>query len=277
MDLSQKRLFGTNGIRGITNVDLTPQLILKIAVSIGTFFGSGRILVVRDGRTSSEMAAAIVKSGLVSTGCSVFDAGLAPTPCAQFTVCSSRYDGAVIVTASHNPPEYNGLKVVGADGIELSREEEEKIERLYFEEKWVNKDWKSLGSMRIASSILPPYISAIQKYVDFDAISHSRIKVVVDCANGVGALVTPQLLSDLGCEVQTVNSAIDGAFPGRLPEPTPTNLIGLSEIVRSIGADLGVAHDGDADRAIFVSENGEVQLCNRTFALIEKHFLTKHP
>ena len=277
MDFTKKRLFGTNGIRGTANVDLTPQVILKIAMSIGTFFGGRRILVGRDGRTSGEMITAVLKSGLVSTGCSVFDAGLAPTPCVQFTVRLDQYDGAVIVTASHNPPEYNGLKVAGGDGIELSREDEEKIEKLFFEERWVHKDWNNLGSMGTTSNILQRYRGALESHVDSEAVRRSRIRVVVDAANGVGALVTPQLLSDLGCEVQTVNSAIDGTFPGRLPEPTPANLRSLAEIVRSTGADLGVAHDGDADRAIFVSEAGEVQWGDRTFALIEKHFLTRYP
>jgi len=252
-------------------------MILRASQSIGVFFDGGRILAGRDGRTSGEMISMIVKSALLSAGCSVCDVGLAPTPCIQYTVRFGHYDGAVVVTASHNPPRYNGLKVVGRDGIEISRDEEEQIERVFFEGRWTPKVQSQLGSMKSVGDILTPYQSAIEGRVDTEVIRRSGLKLVVDPGNGVGALITPRLLSAVGCDVQTINAAIDGTFPGRPPEPTPENLQGLSKTVKLTGADLGIAHDGDADRAIFVAENGEVEWGDRTFALVEKHFLMSNP
>lgn len=272
-----QRLFGTNGIRGVVNEDLTPEMILRASQSIGAFFDGGRILVGRDGRTSGEMISMIVKSGLLSAGCSVCDVGLAPTPCIQYAVRFGSYDGAVVVTASHNPPQYNGLKVVSRDGIEISRHEEEQIEGVFFEGSWTPKAWSQLGSMKSVGDILAPYRNAIERHVDAEATRRSRLKVVVDPGNSVGALITPRLLSAVGCDVQTINSAIDGTFPGRPPEPTPESLQRLSRTVKLTGADLGIAHDGDADRALFVAENGDVEWGDRTFALVEKHFLMRNP
>ncbi|MFH0847882.1 MAG: phosphoglucosamine mutase [archaeon] len=269
-------MFGTNGIRGIANVDLTPQLVLKMSQAVGTFFNGGRMLIGRDGRTSGKMVSLILQSGLMSTGCLVHDAGLAPTPCIQYTIRSRNYDGGVVVTASHNPPQYNGLKVIDRDGIEVSRENERKIEEIFFKDKLALRDWNKLGRVEAIGDILSPYRKAVETHIETEPIRERAIQVVVDAGNGVGALVTPQLLREMGCEVQTINSDVDGMFPGRPPEPTPDNLKGLSRVVQATGADLGIAHDGDADRVIFVAENGEVQWGDRTFALLAKRFLMRH-
>ncbi|MEM3608975.1 MAG: phosphoglucosamine mutase, partial [Candidatus Bathyarchaeia archaeon] len=126
--LSSRRLFGTNGIRGVVNKELTPEMAIKIGSAVGTFFKSGNLIVGYDARTSSPMLARAVIAGLTSTGCNVFSAGMAPTPALQFAVKNHKMDGAVIITASHNPPEYNGIKVVWKDGVELSREQEIEVE-----------------------------------------------------------------------------------------------------------------------------------------------------
>lgn len=119
-DMSQEnRLFGTNGIRGVVNKDLTPEFVVKIGTAIGTFSKEGRLLVGYDGRTSNIMFAQAIMSGLTATGCSVYDVGTAPTPAIQYAVKNHKMDGAVIITASHNPPEYNGIKVTASDGVEI--------------------------------------------------------------------------------------------------------------------------------------------------------------
>lgn len=275
-----RRLFGTNGVRGIVNKELTPQLALQLSEAIGTFFGRtigrSKILLGWDGRTSSPMLADLVASGLVSAGCTVYEAGLAPTPAIQYLTKAHSFNGAVMVTASHNPPEYNGIKVIDSDGIELPPEGELLIEKIYFKKEAVLRDWKGLGERLPAHDGLEAYRQAIREKVDESTISRSRPKIVIDPANGVGTLVTPYLCRELGCQVTTINSNIDGTFPGRLPEPTPANLEILSKIVRSSGADLGVAHDGDADRAIFVDEGGRVHWGDRSFALITEHYLKNH-
>jgi len=275
--LGARRLFGTNGIRGVVNKELTSEMAIKIGSAIGTFFQGGDIIVGYDARTSSPMLAKAVISSLNATGCNVFFAGMSPTPALQFAVKNHNTDGAVIVTASHNPPQYNGIKVVWNDGIELSREQEIEIEDMYFDEKIRYAEWDNIGVVRDLLGVIDDYIEAIKKHVDIARIQKKRYHVVVDTANSVGSLAAPRLLRELGCKVTTINANIDGTFPGRLPEPRPENLKDLASTVKAVHADLGVAYDGDADRSIFVDENGEIHWGDKTFALIEKHFLQDNP
>ncbi len=270
---NQKRLFGTNGIRGLVNKELTPEFTARIAASIGTFFGRGQLLLGYDGRTSNIMLANAVSSGLVSTGCDVYDAGMAPTPCIQYAVKNHRMDGGVMITASHNPAEYNGIKVFGNDGVEISRPQEIKIENMFFGNQMRCVEWRDVGHVHVLSQTLDEYKRAVKEHVDIDAIRKKHYHVVVDPANGVGSLVTPYMLSELGCQVTTINANIDGTFPSRPPEPKPENLQDLVAAMKAIRADVGVAFDGDADRSIFVDETGEIQWGDRTFAIIERDFL----
>jgi phosphomannomutase/phosphoglucomutase len=182
-------------------------------------------------------------------------------------------DGGVIITASHNPPEYNGVKVVADDGIELSREQEMEIEDIFFKEEIKRAQWKDIGRISQLPEVLSMYNKAIERHVSIKAIEKRHFHVVVDSGNGVGALTAPYVLRELGCQVTTINANIDGAFPNRLSEPRPENLGELASAVRAVKADVGVAYDGDADRAIFVDEKGEIHWGDRTFALIEKYFL----
>jgi phosphomannomutase / phosphoglucomutase len=275
--MSARKLFGTNGIRGLVNVELTPEMVIKVGCSIGTFFGRKNLLVGYDARTSGPMFARAVVSGLTATGCNVFFAGMAPTPALQYAVKNHKMDGGVIITASHNPPEYNGIKVIWSDGIETSHEQEVEIENIYFDNKIVFAEWDKLGTLRELPGINDEYIQAIEKQVNPTKIAERHFHVVVDAANSVGGLTAPPLLRELGCKVTTINANIDGTFPGRLPEPRPESLTDLASTVKAIGADLGVAFDGDADRSIFVDENGVIYWGDKTFAVIIKQFLIKNP
>jgi len=275
--LGQRRLFGTNGIRGVVNKELTPEMTIKIGSAIGTFFKHAKLLVGYDARTSSPMLARAIIAGLNATGCDVLFAGMAPTPALQYAVKNHKIDGAVIITASHNPPEYNGIKVVWNDGIEISREQEIEIENMFFEEKMEYADWNKIGKTSEIQGIIDDYIEAIKRHVDVTGITKKHFHVVVDAANSVGNLTAPRLLRELGCKVTTINGNIDGTFPGRPSEPRPENLKDLALTVKAIGADLGVAYDGDADRSIFVDEHGEIHWGDKTFALVEKHFLKENP
>jgi len=267
------RLFGTNGVRGVVNVDLTSDLVLELSQSIGTFFKGGRILVGRDGRLSGRMLTEAVIAGLTSVGCEVCDIGVAPTPCIQYLVPYWRLDGGIVVTASHNPPEYNGVKVVARDGVEVPRSDEELIERIYRRREWSRADWRHVGKTYHRSDGIDTYVRSIQKHFDCDAIKKADLTALVDAGNGVGTLTISYVLRDLGCAVHTINSTIDGTFPNRPPEPTPENLKDLTGTVRDLGVDFAVALDGDADRAIFLDERGQVYWGDRTFALIEQYFL----
>lgn len=273
---SQRRLFGTNGIRGLVNQELTPQIAVKIGSAVGTFFDHGELVVGHDARTSGPMLARAVIAGLNATGCDVLLAGMAPTPALQFAVKKHETDGGVIITASHNPPEYNGIKVIWNDGVEISRAQEANIENIFFEEKAKHEKWNEIGSTRDLTQVIDDYIEGIEKQVDAAEIENRHFYVVVDAANSVGSLTAPRLLRELGCKVTTINANIDGTFPGRPPEPRPENLKELAVTVRAVGADLGVAYDGDADRSVFVDELGEVQWGDVTFALVERSFLVRN-
>jgi phosphomannomutase/phosphoglucomutase len=275
--MSSRKLFGTNGIRGVVNKELTPEMAIRVGASIGTFFGRKNLLVGHDARTSGPMFAKAVIAGLIATGCNVFFAGMAPTPALQYAVKNHGLDGGVIITASHNPPEYNGIKVIWNDGIETSHEQEIEIENIYFEEKTQFAEWDKLGATHELLGVNDEFIEAVKKHVNVAKIAEKHYHVVVDAANSVGGLTAPRLLRDLGCKVTSINANIDGTFPGRLPEPRPENLKEVALTVKAVGADLGVAFDGDADRSIFVAENGEIYWGDKTFALIEKHFLKENP
>ena len=186
-------------------------------------------------------------------------------------------DGGVVITASHNPPEYNGIKVIWRDGIEISHKQEKIIEEIYFENKVQYANWDKLGTRQELQGINDEYVKAIEKHVNITRIAEKHFHVVVDAANSVGGLATPHLLRELGCKITTINANIDGTFPGRPPEPRPENLQNLASTVKALGADLGVAFDGDADRSIFVGETGEIYWGDKTFAVIEKQFLLKNP
>src|SRR5450759_1613035 len=193
--MSARKLFGTNGIRGLVNVELTPEMAIKVGSSIGTFFGKEKkLLVGYDARTSGPMFAKAVIAGLTATGCNVFFAGMAPTPALQFAVKNHQMDGGVIITASHNPPEYNGIKVIWSDGIETSHEQEVEIENIYFDNKIVFAEWNKLGTKREIPGINDEYIEAIKKQINTEKIFQKHFHVVVDAANSVGGLTAPTLL-----------------------------------------------------------------------------------
>ena len=276
--MSTRKLFGTNGIRGLVNIELTPELAIKVGTAIGTFFGKNKdLLLGYDARTSGPMFAKAVISGLTATGINVYFAGMASTPAIQFAVKNHKMDGGVIISASHNPPEYNGIKVIWSDGIETSHEQEMEIETIYFDNKIVFADWKELGKKYELSGINEEYAEAIKKQVDVKKISAKHFHVVVDAANSVGGLACPSLLRELGCKVTSINANIDGTFPGRMPEPRPESLGDLSATVKAINADMGVAFDGDADRSIFVDGKGTIYWGDKTFAIVIKQYLLKNP
>ncbi|MFN4133130.1 MAG: phosphoglucosamine mutase [Candidatus Hadarchaeales archaeon] len=263
------RLFGTFGVRGVVNRELTPEIAFNLGLSMANYLGKGKkVAVGRDNRTSGEMFEHAVVAGLTAGGCDVLRFGLLPTPVLSFAIRHFSCDGGIIITASHNPPEYNGIKMWGADGAGFAREQEQEIERIH-EKGPEMVGWEEIGRVFTADGISPYISAALQKVEKFK----KRWRVVVDCANAVGALVTPRLLRELGCEVISMNSQLDGSFPGRKLEPVPENLGELAKAVVACGADLGIAHDGDADRTIVVDEKGRIISGDRVFAFAALHYL----
>ncbi|MBC7101077.1 MAG: phosphoglucosamine mutase [Methanobacteriales archaeon] len=269
-----KKLFGTFGVRRIANKQLTPEFASKLSAAFGSLIG-GKVAVGGDTRTSTPMIKHAVIAGLLSSGCDVVDLGILPTPTVQYAV-RKYYDAGVIITASHNPPEYNGIKFVDEHGIGVKEEIEEKIEKIFFEEKVERVPWENIGSTTRNRRIIREYIDEVIKRVDADIIREANFTVVVDCGSGAASYTTPYLLRELGCEVLSLNCQPDGFFPGRNPEPTPENLKDLMNTVKASGADLGIAHDGDADRTICIDEKGEFIFGDKTFALVEKKMLKEN-
>lgn len=269
------RLFGTNGIRGVVNEFLNAQFACNLGMAIGTFLKGGRVGIGTDTRTSGDMFKSAVVSGLLATGCEVLDFGVAPTPTVQFGVRRWKCRHGVVITASHNPPQFNGIKCIDTDGTELSREKEERIERLYFSGKFHHAKWDEMGDFS-RRDIVSDYISAIASQVDIVSIRNAALKVVLDCGNGAGSTVSPYLLERLGCSVVTLNAHPQGTFPGHASEPTLENLNDLALTVKALGADIGIAHDGDADRAIFIDEKGNFIHGDRTLALVAKHMVKEN-
>ncbi len=269
------RLFGTDGVRGIVNQQLTPELAMRLGMAVATFFGEGsRILVGRDARAGGDMIVHAVIAGLEAGGAKVYYAGYTPTPALQYCVKNFGFDGGVMVTASHNPPQYNGIKVIGPLGIEISREDEKKVEEIFFEQKFRLASWSSLvHDAKPFPEANEAYAKGVVEHVDRSLIASKKFKVVVDCANSVSCLTTPLILRMLGVKVVTVNGHIDPTFPGREPEPTPETLEETRRIVVAVNADLGVGHDGDGDRALLIDEKGVVWWGDRSGTLLSAYIV----
>jgi phosphomannomutase/phosphoglucomutase len=264
-------LFGTNGVRGIANKELTAEMALNLGRTIGSL-RKGRIAIAGDTRISTGMLKAAVIAGITSVGSDAIDLGVAPTPALQFYVKSRDANAGVIVTASHNPREYNGIKFVSEDGTEFTREMDEESERVYKSKLFSPASWDNVGQV-YSDDCIRLYIDGIKKRVDSEKIASRKFRVVVDCGNGTASYTTPILLKELGCEVISINSHPDGTFPQRSSEPEEKNVWLLKEVVKAVDADLGVAHDGDADRATFVDERGNFIPEDVMLALVAKYYV----
>ncbi len=270
------RLFGTNGIRGKIGREFTPEFLAKVGLAIGSYLKKESVVVLgMDTRISGDMVKSAVVSGLLASGINVWDIGIAPTPAIQFYT-KNHGDFGIAITASHNPPEFNGVKAIAGDGTELPREEEEKIEEIFFSGKFRIVTWKEVGEYRRIEGAREEYLDAIISRVDAEKIRKRGFTVVVDCANGAASFTTPYLLEKLGCRVISLNCHPDGTFPGHPSEPKEENLGDLVALVKDSGADLGIAHDGDADRAIFVDERGRFIHGDKSLALVAREVVKEH-
>ena len=272
--MSKKRLFGTFGVRRVANEEMTPEFAARLAASYGTLI-QGTVAIGGDTRTSTPMLKHAITAGLLSSGCDVVDLGILPTPAIQYAV-RNYYDGGIIVTASHNPPKYNGLKFVDEYGIGTPDDMELKVEEMFFDSEPKRAKWDEIGKVYTNNNIIDEYIDEAIKRVDSEAIKNAHLKVVVDCGSGAGSYTAPYLLRKLGCDVTTLNCQADGHFPGRNPEPIEENLGDLKATVKELGADIGLAHDGDADRTICIDEKGNFVLGDKTFSLVEKAMLKEN-
>lgn len=250
-------LFGSSGTRGVVGTDLTPGFVERLAAVAATQWDAERVAIGRDTRRTGQMLANAASSGVASAGVDVERVGILPTPALQSYLATERIPGCMI-TASHNPPTDNGVKLFDAAGVELGGESLDRIETAFQARRRRRARWDETGIESRIEGVARDYVDEIVAAVDADAIRERSFTVAIDPGHGAGIHTTPQLCRALGCRVVSVNATVDGTFPGRSPEPVPAVLEDLCRLVRASDADLGVAHDGDADRAMFVDERGEV-------------------
>lgn len=269
-------LFGTNGIRGVFGKDLSLDFLVDITRSLAAYYKKGPILIGRDGRNSNNIMLNIVTAVLNSDGLDTVDAGILPTPCLQYATKKNQYEGGIMITASHNPPEYNGVKPIANDGVELPRQDETIVENIFANKRFINSE--ILGRTFKEEMVIDRYTDDVLALVNVDKIKKRKFKVTMDLGNGVQALVAPLIAKKLGCEIVTVNGTVDGNFPGRGSEPTPSNLSLMSSVATETKSDIGAAYDGDGDRSIFCDDKGIVHWGDKTGTLLAKYLITtKHP
>lgn len=270
------KFFGTNGIRGVFSEDFTLEFVHDMTLAIATYFKKGPILVGYDGRESSQIIAKVVCSTLNYSGLDCNNAGLVPTPCLEYAVKKLGYSGGIMITASHNPPQYNGIKIAAKDGVEISREDELIIEDIFLKKNWI-KNPSKWGITEKEDRAINVYVDGIISQIDSQKIKSKNLKVVLDLGNGAQAVTAPIFCKSLGCKIFLINEKIDGLFPGRGSEPTPQNLSELSKTVQQNNADLGIAFDGDGDRSIFCDNNGDILTGDKSALVLIKFILQKNP
>jgi phosphomannomutase len=268
--MSGTLMVGVAGVRGLVGTDLTPEVVARWAAAFGTWAkdgngergaGSGkrhrRVVLGRDARTSGPMFARAATAGLMSVGCDVIDVGLVTTPTVQLAVEHARAAGGIILTASHNPIEWNALKFVGPDGIYLSAEDGARVAELVRNGRIDRAGYDALGDVGVDLGAVQRHLKALlaMRGLDVKAIRRRRFRVALDTVRGAGGVVMPDLLERLGCRVAAINLETDGRFP-RPPEPLPEHLKPLGALVRRHKADLGIAVDPDVDRLAVVDERG---------------------
>jgi phosphomannomutase len=247
-----------SGVRGIVGRGLTPFEVVKFVSAFAKFCGRGKMMLGRDTRIHSEFISQIASGTLLAMGCDVVDIGVCPTPTLQLAVEHSDAIGGIMITASHNPAQWNGLKFISEEGIFLTPEQHKKFLEIVAQNSFEFSDWNSLGRYKQDKGFIDKHIEMVMgiDFIDVEKIKARKFKVVVDCINGAGSEIVPKLLEKFGCEVIKLNCDGSGIFVHE-PEPLPENLSQLCEFVKKSGADLGIAVDPDADRLVLVDENGE--------------------
>ena len=264
-----KKLFGTSGIRGLIGSEVTCELALNVGKSLAYYLGNeGTVVLGYDTRTTNKMLDQAICAGLLESGVDVIKIGMVPTPLVGYATEKLDADAGVMLTASHNPSPYNGIKLWNKNGMAYTSAQEAEIEKIYANKDYISVSWDKVGKLNVNEEIKGQYVDDLVDMVDIK----KGLKVVIDCASGAGSEISPLVFRKAGCEVTTLNSQPDGFFPGRNPEPNAENLQTLMKTVVAIGADLGIAHDGDADRMITVDENGDISPFDSLLALISKQF-----
>ncbi len=266
-----------SGIRGIVGDGLDPQVLVKFCSAYADFIGKGKVVMGRDARISGDMVRSIVNGTLLAKGLDVVDIGICPTPTVQYTVKNLSANGGIAISASHNPNEWNALKLLNDTGQFMTPEQNVELLKILNNDK-ENKfeNWENLGTLTSYSEGLKKHVNDVLKlkYVDKEKIKKRKFKVLADCVNGAGVYVIPDLLRQFGCDVIEMNCEKTGIFP-RLPEPLPENLTETMKAVKNSNADLGVVVDPDVDRLVLITNDGEPFSEENTITSCVKFILSK--
>lgn len=264
-----------SGIRGIVGDGLTPEVIVNYTSAYADFVGQGKVIVGRDARRTGEMVNKIVSGTLLAKGLDVIDIGIVPTPTVQFTVKTLEAQGGIAITASHNPNEWNALKLLNSTGQFMSPDEHEKMKTFLGKES-LYESWQKVGKYSEYFEAIDNHIEAILKLklINVDKIRARNFKVLLDCVNGAGVYSVPKLLDKLGVEFIKINCDKSGIFP-RLPEPLPENLIETMKAVKENNVDLGIVVDPDVDRLVLITDKGEPFGEENTITQVVKFILSK--
>ena len=254
-------MIGVSGIRGIIGSALSPGNALDFVQAYATWLkrqGNDKplVLLARDTRPSGEMMRHAVLAGLIGTGCQVVDLGIVATPTLQLAIPEFKADGAICITASHNPVEWNALKFFQANGMYLFKGMGNEVIDLYHAKTFDCESWDQMGSISENYTAGDRHAKRVLELVDVELIRSKKFKVVLDGCNGAGSVISPNVLRALNCEVVEINTELTGLFPHN-PEPLNENLVQLADAVKLHGADIGFAHDADADRVAVVTNEGE--------------------
>jgi phosphomannomutase len=267
--------FSEAGLRGVVGETLLPPLVAGITGAFASTLEPGPVAIGRDTRLSGPMLLDLVASAFRAAGRDVVDLGVCPVPTIEYFVKSEGLPGAIDITASHNPAEWNALKLIGEGGYFLDREAARKVAVAYDTGvRWRRYD--GIGSRRPDATAIPRHIDRVLSVVDVEKIRARRFKVAIDCVNGAASLMTPLLLEALGCEVVSIHVTPDAPFP-HPPEPRPQNLGDLIRLVKDSGADIGFAQDPDADRLAMIAEGGRALSEEYTLVLAAEHVLSHNP
>ena len=265
-----------SGIRGLVGQSLTDEVVARFAAAFGTTLDSdATVIIARDTRPSGAGFAKVAAAALAQTGCRVIDLGKCSTPGAKLLITELDAQGAIVITASHNPHPWNGLKLVRSDGIFLNAEQGQRVEALFHSGEFRQADGGSIATLDPAE-VKKRHLDKILAHIDADAIRQARFKVAVDPCNGAGALLAPDLLAALGAEATLINAEPDGEFAHE-PEPVPANLVQLGAAVRDNNCAIGFAIDPDADRVTLVGTDGEAVGEDLTLALAVQAVTARNP
>ena len=266
----QHKLFGTSGIRAIANKDLTPELTVKIGLAIATTTNKGTITIAHDTRTTSPMIQHSLIAGLQAAGSTIYTLGLLPTPVLAFLTRELKATTGIVITASHNPPQYNGIKLFNKDTTPYNEKQQKQIEKTIQNNTYKRASWQNVGSAKSLDES-NRYLQMIQNSVKLD----KEWRVILDPGNGATSQIAPVLFRTLGCKVTAINTQPDGFFPGRNPEPEARSLQPLCQTVKHLQADLGIAYDGDGDRMVLVDEDDEFVSLDQILAAYASYVVRK--